>query len=147
MAEFVSEIKTIPHTDADIYTVLSNLNNLELAKGKIPQDMIKELSFDQDSCTIAVDPVGKVKFVIVEREPSKTIKFQAEQLPFDITMWIQLKASDENETKMKLTIKADLNPFLKPMVSKPLQSGLDKVAESLATLPYDEILNKGRIEE
>jgi carbon monoxide dehydrogenase subunit G len=62
-------------------------------------------------------------------------------------MWIQLKASDENETKMKLTIKADLNPFLKPMVSKPLQSGLDKVAESLATLPYDEILNKGRIEE
>ena len=147
MAEFVSEIKTIPHADVDIYTVLSDLSNLELAKEKIPQDMIKDLSFDQDSCTITVDPVGKIKFVVVEREPNKTIKFQSEQLPFDVTMWIQLKASDDNETKMKLTIKADLNPFLKPMVSKPLQAGIDKVAEGLSTLPYEEILNKGRIEE
>jgi hypothetical protein len=147
MAEFVSEIKTIPHADVDIYTVLSDLNNLELAKGKIPQDMIKDLSFDHDSCTITVDPVGKIKFVVVDREPNKTIKFQSEQLPFDVTMWIQLVASADEETKMKLTIKADLNPFLKPMVSKPLQAGLDKVAEGLSTLPYADILNKGRIEE
>lgn len=147
MAEFVSEVKTIPHSDADIYTVLSDLNNLELAKDKIPQNMVKDLSFDQDSCTVTVDPVGKIRFVVVERDPNKTIKFQAEQLPFDVTMWIQLKSSADDETKMKLTIKADLNPFLKPMVSKPLQAALDKVAESLSALPYADILNKGRIEE
>ena len=39
MAEFVSEVKTVPHSDADIYTVLSDLNNLELAKDKIPQNL------------------------------------------------------------------------------------------------------------
>jgi carbon monoxide dehydrogenase subunit G len=147
MTEFVSEIKTIPHADVDIYTVLSDLSNLEMTKGKIPQDVIKDLSFDQDSCTVTVDPVGKIRFVVIEREPNKTIKFQSEQLSFDVTMWIQLKASGDNETKMKLTIKADLNPFLKPMVSKPLQAGLDKVAEGLSALPYTDILNKGRIEE
>jgi hypothetical protein len=83
---------------------------------------------------------------VVEREPNKTIKFQAEQLPFGVTMWIQLVSINSAETKMKLTIKADLNPFLKPMVSKPLQAGLDKVAEGLAGLPYNDILNKGTIE-
>lgn len=146
MTEFVSEIKTIPHSDADVYSVLSDLNNLELAKNIIPQDKVKDFTFDTDSCTVSVDPVGKIRFVVVEREPNKTIKFQAEQLPFGVTMWIQLVSINSAETKIKLTIKADLNPFLKPMVSKPLQAGLDKVAEGLAGLPYNDILNKGTIE-
>ncbi|MDR1502849.1 MAG: SRPBCC family protein [Prevotella sp.] len=145
MTEFVSDIKTIPHSDADVYTVLSDLNNLELAKNIIPQDKVKDFTFDTDSCTVSVDPVGKIRFVVVEREPNKTIKFQAEQLPFGVTMWIQLVPVNGAETKMKLTIKADLNPFLKPMVSKPLQARLDKVAEGLAGLPYNDILNKGTI--
>jgi carbon monoxide dehydrogenase subunit G len=146
MADFVSEVKTIPYSDKDIYTVLSDLNNLELVKDRIPQDKIKEFSFDSDSCTISVDPVGNVRFVIIEREPNSTIKFEAEQIPFAVNMWIQLKASGEAETKMKLTVRAELNPFIKPMVSKPLQQGLDKMAEVLATIPYDQILNQGTIE-
>ncbi len=144
MAEFVSEIKVIPYSDADIFAVLSDLNNLELAKDKIPQNAVKDLSFDQDSCSITVDPIGKVKFVVTERDPNKTIKFQSEHLPFDVNMWIQLVASTESETKMKLTIKADLNPFIKPMVSKPLQAGLDKVADGLADLPYSDILKSSK---
>lgn len=146
MAEFTSEVKTIPYPDADIFSVLSDLNNLELAKDRIPQDKIKDFSFDTDSCTVTVDPIGKVRFVIIDREPNNTIKFEAEQVPIDLKMWIQLKSSGEAETKMKLTIKADLNPFLKPMVSKPLQQGLDKVADILSSLPYSKILNQGSIE-
>ncbi len=145
MTEFFSEVKTIPYSDTDVYAVLSDLNNLELAKEKIPQDKIKDFSFDSDSCTVTVDPIGKIRFVVVEREPNKTIKFQAEQLPFGVNMWIQLLPDNNGETKMKLTEHADLNPFLKPMVSKPLQAGLDKVAESLAALPYNKILDKGTI--
>lgn len=146
MAQFVSDIKTIPHSDADVFAVLSDLNNLELAKDRIPQDKIKEFSFDKDSCTVAVDPVGKIKFVIVTREPDSVIKFEAEQLPFGVSMSINLAATSDTETELKIIIDADLNPFLKPMVSKPLQQGLDKVADLLATLPYDKILNKGVIE-
>lgn len=142
MAEFASDIKTIPYADTEIYAVLSDLNNLEYAKDKIPQDKIKDFTFDKDSCTVTVDPVGKVRFVVVEREENKTIKFQAEQVPFGVNMWIQLKPSAENETKMKITVRADLNPFLKPMVSKPLQAGIDKIAETLSLLPYKELGNK-----
>lgn len=146
MTEFVSEIKTIPYTDTDIFSVLSDLNNLELAKDKIPQDKVKDFSFDRDSCTVTVDPIGKVKFVIVDREPNKTIKFEAEQVPIGLNLWIQLMSSGNTETKLKLTVKADLNPFLKPMVSKPLQQGLDKIADLLSSLPYNKILSKGSIE-
>ncbi len=136
MTEFTSEVKTIPYNEEDIFNMLSDLNNLELVKDKIPQQQIKDFTFDKDSCSLDVNPVGKVKFSIIEREPNKTIKFQAEGTPVELNMWIQLKQTEESNTKMKLTIKAKLNPFLKPMLSKPLQEGINKVADILAAIPY-----------
>lgn len=139
MAEFVSDVKTIPYNESDIFPILSDLSKLELVKDKIPQDKVKEFAFDRDSCTAVVDPIGKIKFNIIERIPNTTVKFEAEKVPFGLNLWIQLKQVAENDTKMKITVRADLNPFLKPMVSKPLQEGLDKIADMLATLPYGEI--------
>jgi hypothetical protein len=137
MTEFISDIKTIPYNEDIIFDVLSDLNNLERLRDKIPEDKIKDFSFDRDSCTFSVNPVGKVKFSIIEREPNKTIKFTADESPIEVTMWIQLKQADENDTKMKLTVKAELNPFLKPMLSKPLQDGINKIADILAIIPYN----------
>lgn len=39
--EFVSEVKQIPHNDERIFTMLSDLSNLERIKDRIPQDKIK----------------------------------------------------------------------------------------------------------
>lgn len=142
MAEYVSDIKSIPYTDEEIFSVLSDLRKLDLLKDKIPQDKIKDFSYDQDSCSVNVNPIGKVRFVIIEREPNTTIKFEAEQLPFKLNLWIQLKQVADNDTRMKLTVKADLNAFLKPMVSKPLQEGINKIADTLALIPYRDIANQ-----
>lgn len=68
MTEFVSDIKTIPNSDSEIFNVLSDLSRVESLKEKVPADKlgpIKDWSCDSDSCTITVDPVGKIKFLIV----------------------------------------------------------------------------------
>lgn len=142
MTEYISEVKTIESNDDQVFAVLSDLRKLDLFKDKLPQDKFKDFTYDQDSCSVNVNPIGKVKFVIVEREPNSTIKFEAQQIPFKLNLWIQLKQVAENDTKMKLTVKADLNPFLKPMVSKPLQEGLDRMATLLASIPYGELNNQ-----
>ena len=137
MTEFISEIKTIPYGNRIVYETLANLNNLEKLKDRIPSDKIEDFTFDSDSCSFSIEPAGKVRFSIVDREPLKTIKLTADQLPMGVNMWIQLKETGERETKMKLTIKADLNPFLKPMISKPLQEGINQIADMLASIPYE----------
>ena len=142
MTEFTSEIKQIPSSETTIFEILSDLNNLEKIRDQIPQDKIKDFSFDKDSCTFNVSPVGNVRFSIVEREPFKTIKFSADQSPIGVFMWIQLKEVNPQDTRMKLTVKADLNPFLKPMLSGPLQRGVDKIADVLATVPYETLGEK-----
>lgn len=136
MTEFVSEIKAIPFNEDRIFNMLSDLSNLEKVKDRIPQDKIQEFEFDKDSCSFSVTPVGKITFQIVEREPYKTVKFTTANSPIPLYLWIQLKQVQENDTRIKLTVRAGLNPFLKQMVSKPLQDALDKISTVLAALPY-----------
>ena len=136
MDDFTSQVKTIPYNDDRIYAMLSDMSNLEGIKDRIPEDKIKNFTFDADTCSFTVDPVGSVKFQIVERVPNRTIKFSTTNSPVPLLMWIQLKQVAENDTKMKMTVRADLNPFIKPMVSKPLQEAIDRISEVIAELPY-----------
>ncbi|MDR1813533.1 MAG: SRPBCC family protein [Tannerella sp.] len=138
MADFVSDIKTIPHGDDKVFAMLSDLSNLERVKDRIPQDKLQNFTFDRDTCSFSVSPVGSVEFKIIEREPNRTIKFETTNSPVPLTMWIQLKQVETNDTKMKMTVRADLNPFIKPMVSKPLQEAVDRISDVLANLPYSE---------
>lgn len=137
MTEFKSEVKAVPYTDSMVYSVLSDLRNLEKIRDKIPQDKIEDFSFDKDSCTVHINPVGKVKFNITDRQPDSTIKFEAEQVPFAVNLWILLSPSEEQTTELTLKVEADLNIFIKSMVSSPLQGAIDKIADMMATIPYD----------
>lgn len=139
MTEFVSEIKKIPFSDEMVFNVLSDLSKLENLKDKLPADKIKDFYCTSNSCSFSVDPVGKVTFDVVEREPNKTIKFKSQGLPFEVNAWIQLVSKGESDTRMKLTLRAKLNPFIKPMVSTPMKDGVDKVSEVIAVLAYDEL--------
>lgn len=65
-------------------------------------------------------------------KPNKMVKFKSENLPFDVFLWLQLLAKQENDTKMRLTVKADLNPIMESMVSKPLKQAVDQVADLLS---------------
>lgn len=138
MSKFESGIKHIPHPQTAVYNALSDLSNLDKVKDKLPEDNIKDLSFDSDSLTIGA-PMGSVSMRIIEREEPKCIKFATEKSPIAANLWIQIVPEGEEACKMKLTIKADINPFIKGMVSKPLQEGLEKIADVLAMIPYNNI--------
>lgn len=136
MTEFVSDVKTIPFSEERIFTMLSDLSNVKKVRDNIPQDKIKDIEFDRDSCSFSIEPAGKMSFRIVEREPNKMIKFENTDSPIPLFLWIQLKQAEENCTKMKLTVRAELNMFLKPIVSKPLQEAVDTLSNLLSDLPY-----------
>ncbi|MDR3267828.1 MAG: SRPBCC family protein [Tannerella sp.] len=137
MTEYTSEIKTIPYSDKSVFALLSDLSNLERIKDRIPQEMIRNFSFSSDRCSFELSPAGMIEFQIVNREPNKVIKFETTNSPVPLLLWIQLKQENESVTKMKITVRAELNPFLKPMVSKPLQEAVDKISAAIATFPYE----------
>ncbi len=122
-----------------IYAILSDLSNIDRIKHLIPQDRIREIEATPDYVRFKVDGLGKKLYLrIVDREPQKTIKFHVEDAPSDANMWIQMKQLEEHDTRLKLTIKTDMNIMLRKMLEKKLKEGLDKAADMLAQLPFDE---------
>ncbi|EOA10875.1 hypothetical protein A343_0089 [Porphyromonas gingivalis JCVI SC001] len=55
-------------------------------------------------------------------------------MPFNV--WIQLKEAAPDDTRLKITLRAELNMFVKPMLDKPLHEGVDRLAQLLASLDY-----------
>ena len=132
MTTYESEIKTISSSEEVVFDILGNLNNLsKVADNKAVGEKIKDLQYDTDSCSFAVEGFGRVGFRIVEREPFKTIKLEAENTPVPINVWIQLKQVANNDTKMKLTLKAELPAMIKMMLDKKLKDGINAIADFL----------------
>lgn len=135
MATFESSVRQIPHSQQAVYNMLSDLSNIDRVKDRIPADKLNDLTFDADCMSIST-PMGAVKLKIVDREEPKCIKFETEQSPLPFNFWIQILPVTDTTCKMKLTIKAELNPFIKGMVSKPLQDGIEKIADALQMINY-----------
>lgn len=136
MAKFESTIREINYPQQNVYNLLSDLSNIEKIKDRLPEDKVKDLIFDENSISIS-SPMGAVKLNIIEREEPKCIKFETEKSPLPFNLWIQILPMNESSCKMKLTIKAELNPFIKGMVSKPLQEGIEKIADALQMIKYE----------
>lgn len=139
--KFESSVKHIPASQERVYNKLSNLDNLQpirerLAEVKNQLDgKIEDLTFDNDSLTIKVQGIN-LTLRIVGREPMKCIKFEGDKTPIPLNLWIQILPVTEEEAKIKVTIGADVNMFMKAMVSKPLQEGAEKLADMLTKIPY-----------
>lgn len=136
MTKFESSVKVIPYAQERVYDKLADLSNLESLKDRLPEDKVKGMSFDTDTLSFNVDPVGQLTLKIIEREPHKCIKFETTTSPLPFNMWIQIVASADEECKIKVTIGLEINPFMKAMVQKPLQEGLEKMVDMLAMIQY-----------
>ncbi len=139
--KFESGVKFVPYSQERVYNKLSDLNNLESLKDRIGQvreksaGRVEELSFDSDSITVKVQGLA-ITLNIIEREPFRCIKFESKDSPVPMNGLIDILTESDEKTKLKVTIHADMNVFLKTMASKPLQKGVEMLADILATLSY-----------
>ena len=136
-SKYESKITSAPCSAQQIYRVLSNMQNLERVREFIPQDKVQEMDIEPDRVRLKVDGLAqKITIAIVDRIEDDTIKFGAEGIPMDANFWIQMKEVSPTDTRLKLTVKADIPFMFKFMVEKKLQQGLDQAADMLAQFPY-----------
>ncbi len=136
-SKYESKITSAPCSAAQVYRVLSNMENLNRVKDMIPKDKIQEMEIEPDRVRLKVDGLAqKITIAIVDRMENDTIKFGAEGIPMQANFWIQMKEVSPVDTRLKLTIKADIPFMFKMMLEKKLQTGLDQAAEMLAQFPY-----------
>ena len=156
--KYESQVKQVNAPQSAVYAKLSDLSNLATIKerigdpavqermaqsGQVPADKleqikekIEQMEFTQDSLSLNAAPLGEIKIVIVDRDPDKCIKYKSEKSPIGFTIWIQILPTSDYTSKIRVTIDADVNFFMKAMVDKPLKEGVEKFAEMLTMIPY-----------
>lgn len=141
MKRIESNVKHIPYSQESVYSKVSDLSNLRTLIDQIPEDQKQNINLENLECTpdrvsTTVSPVGKIELAIVQREPVKCVKMETLQSPIKLIVWIQIVSTGDSSCKIKLTVDADLNLFMAKMVEKPLTEAVEKLADTLAVLPY-----------
>lgn len=140
--KYQSQIGSIPNTAANVYAVLSNLQNLERVRDLIPKDKVQELYIEPDAIRMKVDGLGQMlTFRIVDKIENDTIKFGVDNLPLEANFWIQLKEVSPLDTRVRLTLKADIPMMFRVMLEKKIQKGLDDGVQMLTQFPYNQWLS------
>ena len=154
MAKYESSIKQMIAPVEAVYRVLSNPESLQpLLDGAADNPMIreklreagqdesqleklKEVQLTPDSISFPAPMIGTLGLKIIEREENRCVKMVAENSPIDATLWIQVLPVSTGGSKMRLTLKAELNVMMKMMIGSKLEKGVDGLADMLASLPY-----------
>lgn len=153
MAKYESQIKQVPYSQSAVYAKLADLTNLAVIKerlddpnvqAQIPADKMDEvrnavnqMEFTADTVSAPAGPIGTIAVQIVDREPEKCVKFASTNSPVGFKLWVQMLPMGDTGCKIKVTIDADLNFFMKQMVGRHLEKGVDKFADMLAMIPYE----------
>jgi hypothetical protein len=159
--KIVSEVKKIPHTVGDVYGFFSDFRKIakvfELAANnpqvqeQIEAQAKKKVNFSEhiehweaseDNCTFVIKGFGEAGLQFVEKEENRTLKLTGYgRSPFEFYIWIQLIEKDAYDTRIRLTVHAELNAMMKMMLKKKLEKGVDQLADGLTQIPYNMLQN------
>ena len=125
LSVFESRIGKISEKSELIFIFLNDMRNF---KQFLPEKKVENWIAEKDNCSFEISPVGKSKLKIAEKEPFKYVKYKGDGLNNTrFNLWVQLKEMSESDTRVKITIKAEINPMIKMMATKPLKDFLEKL--------------------
>ena len=128
LEKYESKQVRINRPDWMIYNLLSDFNNFTpMLAGKVDN-----WNVNGDTCSFTVKGFA-LSIRMAEKTPYTTIKISGDEgSPFEFSFWIQLVKVDETDTRMKLTLHANLNVMMKMMLGKKLEQAMDQIAEQIA---------------
>jgi hypothetical protein len=162
MHKYESSVKMVLAPVERVYDRLSDLTSLQVLKDRIddpafeaiinsqvpadkrptPEQMeklrnnVRNLQLTEDSASGHIGPLGDVTLRIVERAEPKMVKMELEGAPIQVTLWVQMLPSDETTSRLKVTLGAELNFFIRKMIESKLEKVPEGLAQFLSQIPY-----------
>jgi carbon monoxide dehydrogenase subunit G len=129
LSKFESRVGKINSSSKAVYDFLNDMRNF---KQFLPDGKVDNWIAEKDNCSFSVSPVGEARLRIIYSEPYSEVKYEGNGLNnTNFWLWVQLKQISEKDTRVKITIKADINPMIKMMASGPLNDFLDKLVSGM----------------
>ncbi len=134
MTKIESKKVTVGASASEVFAYVSDLNHFE---DLLPPDRIENWRSDENSCRFKIKNVSEIGFKKKSEDAPQYLQLVSdESAPFPFTINVHIKPLGDNKCEAYQVIDADINPFLKMMVEKPLRNLFDYIADRLsATFP------------
>ncbi|MEZ4808110.1 MAG: hypothetical protein R2815_11665 [Flavobacteriales bacterium] len=131
MTRIESKHVEIARSAQDLYSFLQDMNNFQQL---LPQERISEWKSDGTSCSFKVQGAATIGLQLDGGTAPTLLKMKAtERSPFPFTLDVHLN-EENGSTKAYQEFNADLNPFIKMMVEKPLKNLFDHIADRMVAV-------------
>lgn len=115
MTKIEVEKREIKASTEQVFNYLADFNNYK----EMMPDSVSNWESDVDQCSLQVSMVPKIQMKIVERTPNSNIKIKGSG-PFDFDLTVSIETIDSAHSLTGMTFEADINPFMKMMIEKPM---------------------------
>lgn len=135
MEKYESKIKVVKGTPEAIFATLTDMLKV---KDSLPANIgVNDVEATADECSFRIDKIGRVGICIAEKTPCSMVKYTLKaSMPLGINLFAQFKSApeptSEPESRLKLTITADIPFMLKPLIGGKLQTLVDNMAASIS---------------
>lgn len=139
MEKYESKIKVVKGSPEAIFSTVSDLSRI---KDSLPaQEMVKDVESTAEECTFTIDKIGRVSISVMEKTPCSLVKYALKaSMPLGVNLFVQIKnapePATESESRIKVTLTADIPMMLKPLVGNKLQDLVDKIADTMSRRQY-----------
>ena len=129
LSYFESRTGMLTCTAEEVFNFVTDIRNFERF---IPDGKINDWQADKDSGSFSVPMLGTVSLRLAEKEMFNKVVFEGDALKKnDFTLDLEIHKNINNTAKVKVAIKADLNPMLKMMATKPISQFLEKLISEM----------------
>ena len=129
MATYKSKQTLVSKAPYELYMAVTDLRNII---NMLPQDKREGVTADFDSIHATVQGFS-IGVRVTERSPYNLLKLKDDGAPFSFSIELHFdQTAYASQTLFHIVVEADLNFMMKTLLGSKIQSGIDKIAESLA---------------
>lgn len=129
MTRIESKTIEVNKSTQEVFEYLKDMNNLETL---LPMDRLSDYSADATSASFKVAGAATIKLTLKETVEFEKVVYQTtDGSTFPFTLNVNITSTGDNSCSVSQLAEADLNPFLKMMVEKPLAKLFDFIADRL----------------
>lgn len=113
----------------EIYNFVTDIRNFgQFVSGELADGFRAE----KESCSFSISPLGRVNVRLTEKVPYSRVVFTGSAVKSDdFSLSLDIHGGSSGKAEVRVIIDAELNPFFKMMVEKPVMQFLETVVDQM----------------
>ncbi len=129
MTTYTSRTGNLSCSSVDVFEFVTDITNF---KQFIPDQNVEQLKIEKDRCSFYVPGIGEIRVSLAEKEPYSKVVYSGSAPGANyFNLILEITGEMRDKAVVKVTLNAEMNPFLRMMASKPVSRFLETLIDRM----------------